>query len=101
MGEEGALFTYRNDSCLLAESVKLAEVMDQAPTIYGKVGLRIGLGPGKTELALPQDYERRNFPYPLDIHGIATPHVVQGFSSCLGVPRHSSNDSDFIITSAL
>ena len=40
MGEEGALYTYRNDSYLIAETGKIAKVLADAPTIFGKVGLR-------------------------------------------------------------
>ena len=84
LGEEGALFTYCDDSYLLAEPKKVAEVLKQAPGIFGRVGLRIGFGPEKTELILPKSYDMNKFPYPLDSPGIvACSHVVQGFSSCL------------------
>ena len=82
MGEEGALYTYCDDSDLIAEWEKMAEVQTQAPTIFGKVGLRIGLGPGKTLLILPEGYETSVFLYPLDNLWIEAPHVVPGFSAC-------------------
>jgi len=66
MGEEGSLFTYCDDSYLLAEPNKMAEVLDQAPTIFGRVGLRISFGPGKIKLMLPRSYDMSRFPYPLD-----------------------------------
>jgi len=75
----------------------MAEVLQQALEIYGKVGLRINLGPGKTYLILPKSYVRSSFPYPLDDPGVAAPRVIQGFSTCLGVPRHIDNKHAFII----
>jgi hypothetical protein len=86
MGEKGAL-AYCDDSCLVVEPDKMAEVLAQAPEIYGKVGLKIGYGPGKTELILPRGYKTRNFPYPLDDSAIPAPQVVLGFKVYLGVPR--------------
>jgi len=90
--EEGSLLTYCDDSYLLAEPDKMAKVLHHAPAIFGRVGLRIGVGQGKTKLILPRSYDRSLFQYPLDSPGVPSPHVVQGFSSCLGVPRHSTND---------
>jgi len=98
MGEEGALYICCDDLYLIAEPVNMAEVLAQAPALFGKVRLRIGLGPRKTELVLiPHGYEKSSFPYPLDDPGVVDPHVVlAGFYACLGVPRHFSNDQDFI-----
>ena len=98
--EEGIFFTYCDDSYLQAEPEKMAEVLAQASGIFGRVKLRIGFGPGKTKIIIPKSYERNIFPYPVNSPGTVAPHVVQGFSSCLGVPRHSTIDQDFI-TSAL
>jgi hypothetical protein len=39
-------------------------------------------------------------PTPLDEHSVPAPHVVSGFKSCRGVPRHQTNDQVFI-TAAL
>ena len=64
--------------------------------ISGKMGLRLGYGPGKTELILPKNCTRDEFPYPLDDPEIPAPQVVAGFQSCLGVPRHFSNDPIFL-----
>jgi hypothetical protein len=100
LGEEGSLCTYCDDSYVLVEPDKMAKVLDHAPTLFGRVGLRIGFGLRKTTLIMPRSYDKSRFPYPLDSPGTHDPHVVQGFSSCLGVPRHSTNDQDFI-TSAL
>jgi hypothetical protein len=43
MGEEGAIYPYYEDSYLIAEQAKMAEVLAHAPSIFGMVGLRIGL----------------------------------------------------------
>jgi len=54
VGEEGVLYTYCDDFYLLALAEHMATALHEAPEIFGKVGLRIGYGPGKTELILPQ-----------------------------------------------
>jgi hypothetical protein len=74
----------------------MATALHHAPCIFGKVGLKLGYGPGKMELILPKGCARENFPFPLDDPDIAAPQVVEGFKSCLGVPRHFENDPDFI-----
>ena len=48
MKEQGSLYANCDDSYLIAEPDKTAKVLVQAQGIYGKVGLRIGYGPGKT-----------------------------------------------------
>jgi hypothetical protein len=74
----------------------MAVVFQEAPGILRKVGLRLGYGPGKTELILPQGCPREEFPFPLDDPGVPAPQVVAGFKSCLGVPTHFSNDPVFL-----
>ena len=54
VGEEGALYTYCDDSYLLAPAEQMAMVLRKAPEIFCKVGLRIGYDPGKTKLILPR-----------------------------------------------
>jgi hypothetical protein len=76
IGEEGAIYACFDDSHLIAAPENMAKVLAQAPSIFGKVGLRIGLGPWKTELILPEGYDKCAFPYPLDNPGIVAPHVV-------------------------
>jgi hypothetical protein len=100
LGEEGTLFNYCDDSYLLAEPNKMAEVLEQALRIFGRVGLCIGFGPRKSELILPKYYDMKRFPYPHDSPGTHAPCVVRGFVACLGVPRHFTNDQE-LITSAL
>ena len=74
----------------------MAVVLEEAPVSFGKVGLRLRHGPGKTELILPQGCSKEEFPFPLDNHAIPAPQVVVGFKSCLGFPRHFSNDPEFM-----
>ena len=96
-GEEGVLYTYFDDAYILAPKEQMAVVLEEAPGISGKVGLRLGYGPGKTdELILPQGCSKEEFLFPLDNPTAPTPQVVAGFKSCLGVPRHFSNDPVFL-----
>ncbi len=96
VGEGGVMYTYCDDSYLLAPAKHMATVLYHAPEIFGKVGLRIGLGPGKTELILPKGCSMQEFPFPLDDPQVAAPQVVAGFKSCLRVPKHFDNDPDFL-----
>jgi hypothetical protein len=95
IGEEGVLYTYCDDSYLLAPSERMATVLHHAPCIFAKVGLRIGYGPGKPEIVLPKGCSRHDFPFPLDDPHVAAPHVVAGFKSCLGVPRQVDTTQSF------
>jgi hypothetical protein len=72
-GEEGVLYTYCDDSYILAPVRKMAEVLHHALGIFGKVGLRIGYGPRKTGLILPKGCPREAFPYPLDDPQVPAP----------------------------
>ncbi len=97
LGPEGALYAYSDDVYLLADPINMAVALSTASAIYKKVGLRIGWGPGKTELILPTDVHCETF-LSLLPEG-CNPSVVSGFSACLGVPRHPLNDPEFISTS--
>jgi hypothetical protein len=61
MGESSALYTYCDDSYLMAEPDKMTKVMKRAPAIYGKSRFQDRLRPGKTDLILPQGYEWSRF----------------------------------------
>jgi hypothetical protein len=65
-----------------------------------KLELRIGWGPGKSELILSPCSDSEAILILLEACGGGLPHIFLGFSSCLGVPRHADNDPNFI-TSAL
>ena len=98
VGEEGVLYAYCDDSYILAPVEQMATVFRTAPAIFSKVGLRLGYGPGKTELVLPKECSVEDFPYPLSDPSVPAPQVVAGFKSCLGVPRHFDNDPEFLHT---
>jgi len=96
VGDDGVMYTYSDDSYIPAPKDNMAVVMEDAPRIFSKVWLRLGYGPGKTELILPRGCPGEDFPFPLNDPVVPAPQVVEGFSSCLGVPRHSSNDPEFM-----
>jgi hypothetical protein len=99
MGPDGALYTYSDGVYLLSDPACTASTLAPTPAIYNNVELRIGLGRGKTEIILPDDFDPTSFVAHLDIDGGGIPHVAPGFSLCLGVPRHASNDPTFITSS--
>ena len=74
----------------------MAEALASAPSNYKKVGFRIGLGLGKTELILSPECDPNTFLSRLEAVGGGLPHVVNGFSLCLGLPRHALNNSKFV-----
>ena len=96
VGDEGVMYTYCDDSYILAPAEQMATTLQQAPGIFAKVGLRLGYGPGKTELIFPKGCSRQDFPFPLDNPDVAAPQVVAGFKSCLEVPRHFEKDPEFL-----
>ncbi len=66
-----------------------------ASYIYIKVGLRIGWGPGQTDLVLLANCEPNALIAGLSTEGGGLPHVVTRFTACLGVPRHAAIDPSF------
>ncbi len=48
---------------------------------------------------LPPQCDLDAFLQQIDACGDGLQHIVMGFSACLGVPRHSNNDPEFITTS--
>ena len=70
-----------------------------APSIYRKVGLRIGGGQGKTKLILPSHCDPEAFLHQLDEYTRRLRHIVPCFSACLDVPRHVVHDPEFIASS--
>jgi len=75
----------------------MAIALSPAFAIYKTVGLRIGWGPGKTEIILPPHIDGRTFLSLLPEARILS--VVTGFAACLGIPRHPLNDPEFISNS--
>jgi len=58
LGPEGDLYAYSDDVYLVDDLASMAVALLASPTIYKRVGLRIGWGPRKTELILPLDLDR-------------------------------------------
>jgi len=58
VGDEGVLYTYCDDSYMLAPADQMATTLQHALGIFVKVGLRLGYGPGKTELILQKGCSR-------------------------------------------
>ena len=97
LGPDGAIYAYSDDVYLVADPTSMAVALSAAPAIYKKTGLRIGWGTRKTELILPPDVDSQSFLSLLP--QTCLPSIVTGFSACLGVPRHPSNDPEFISNS--
>ena len=53
LGPERRLVAFSDDVYLHGPPVNVAATISAAPALYKKVGLRIGWGPAKSELALP------------------------------------------------
>ena len=73
----------------------MSAALAAAPALYRKMGLRIGWDLGKMELILPSRCDSEAFLKRLDGYTEGLPHIVPGFSACLGVPRHAANDPEF------
>jgi hypothetical protein len=97
LGPDGALYANSDDAYLVANPASMPVALSAAPTIYKKVGLRIGWGLGKTELIMLPDVDSQSFL--LLLPQACLPSVVTRFSAYLGVPRHPSNDLEFISNS--
>ena len=100
LGPDVALYGYCDDVYLFSDVARIEKPLATAPAIYKKAGLRIGWGPGKTELVLSPGCYPVAFLSQLEATRAGLSHLVLGFSSCLGVPRHVFDDSAFV-TSAL
>ena len=69
------MYTYCDDSYILAPSEYMASTLHRAPGIFAKVRLRLGYGPSKTELILPRGCSRQEFPFPMDDSEVPSPHM--------------------------
>jgi hypothetical protein len=98
LGPDGALFAYSDDVYLVSDSTNMSIALAVVPVIYKKVGLRIGLGPGKTEIIFPPGCDQENLLRQLDRRE-ELPKIISDFIGCLGVPHHAKNDQDFIVAS--
>jgi len=99
LGIDGALYAYSDDVYLVSDPVNMPIALGDAPAISKRVGLRIGWVPCKTQLILPPRCDSDAFLQQLDAYGEGLPHIVPGFSACLGIPRHANNDPEFITVS--
>ena len=57
LGPEGMLVAFSDDVYLHGPPMNVAAMISAAPALYKKIGLRIGWGPAKSELALPPDVD--------------------------------------------
>jgi len=53
MGPGGAMYAYSDSLYLVSDPDNMSAALAAATALYRNVGLRIGRGPGKTELILP------------------------------------------------
>ncbi len=88
LGPAGMLVAFSDDCYLHGPPVHVAEAISAAPPLYRKVGLRIGWGPAKSELALPHGVDPDSLPLPRGDDGHILPCLVAGLEACLGLPRH-------------
>jgi len=95
LGPDGALYSYSEDLYLISDPIGMAKALAASPTICTKPGLRIGWGPGKTELKPTSGCDPGIFMPHLEAIGGGLTHLVSSFTSCLGVPRHSEIDPVF------
>ena len=61
LGPDGALYAYSDDVYIISDHVGMVKAVAAAPGIYGKVGLMINWGHGKTYLILPHDCDPSAF----------------------------------------
>ena len=94
VGDAGALFAFSDDAYCISSPVILAAVLKELTPLYRLVG--IGWGNGKTEFWLPRGYQVDSLDIPRAATGAPLPAVVEGFTACLGIPRHRQNDQEFI-----
>ena len=97
LSPEGMLVAYSNDCYLHGPLAKVAAtIINAAPPLYKKVGLRIGWEPEKSVLVLPPNVDPETLQLPRGDDGRIIPHVVEGLEACLGIPRHRNMCVDFI-----
>ena len=94
LGPSAVLTAYADDVYCAGPPERVAAALLLAEPLYSRVGLSVGWGPGKTELYLPPSVP--GIPLPLHPDGSLKPLLVRGFASCLGVPRHPTQDPAFL-----
>jgi hypothetical protein len=98
LGPQGFLFSFADDVYMDGVCTSVARALNQASSLYAMIGLQLGWGPKKTEIVLPPSCDSNELLLPRDTDGRPLLDVVQGFNACLGVPRHPTNDGDFIMS---
>jgi len=99
LGPKEMLIAFSDEVYLHSSPVNVATSISAALALYKKVGLRIGWGPAKSELALPPNVDPETLPLPRGDDGRILPHLVHGLEACLGVPRHRQMYANFITKS--
>jgi hypothetical protein len=98
LGLDGTLYAYSDDVYLVSDPDNMSAAFVAAPSIYRKIGLRIGWGPSKTEL-LPSHCDPEACLHRLDENTKGLSRIITDFIVCLGVPRHVASDPEFIASS--
>ena len=89
LGPAGMLIVaFSDDVYLHGPPVRVALAIFVASPIYMKVGLRIGWGPKKSELALSIGIYVDSLPLPRIPNEEILPRLVEGLEACLRIPRH-------------
>ena len=96
LGAEGLLVAYADDVFAAGPPGDCARALSSVELLFATVGLQIGWGPGKTEVCLPPGADTAASALPTGADGSLLPVVTEGFSRCLGIPRHPEQDSEFL-----
>ena len=96
LGPEGMLVAFSDYVYLHGPPMNVSTSISAAPALYKKVGLRIGWGPAKSELALPPNVDPETLPLLRGNDGRILPHLVHCLEVGLGIPRHRQMCADFI-----
>ena len=96
LGPNAMLVAYSDDVHLHGPPATVPTTISAAPALYKKIGLRIGWGPAKSELALPPGVDPKTLPLPQGNDDRILPRRVTGLEACLGIPRHRRMCVDFI-----
>ena len=93
LNQDGMLVAFSDDVYLHGPPVNVAAVVYAAPSLYKKVGLRIGWGLAKSELALPPNVDPETLSLPRGDDGRVTSARTLG-AGPRGVLRHPTPPSD-------
>jgi hypothetical protein len=76
LGPDGMLVAYSDDVYQHGPPATVATVISASSALYRNVGLRIGWGPAKYELALPSDVDPEILPLLQGNDGRIMPHLI-------------------------